>query len=673
MTGQGGEKLDALFKPRSIALVGVSRKEESLGRRPLKHLQAHGYDGELAIIHPTAEEIGGVAAVRSLSELDSTPDLVFVATHGDVALGVVEEAVEAGVPAVSVISSFGTFLDSPEAVRSVLAKNGTRMLGPNGPGHVSVNPPVAAHISHFLTQNEHIRSAPIGLITQSGAIGGIIANSLLEAQVGFDWLVTTGNEFDLGLGEALEYLALQDLRAVGLFVESVRDLDHFRHGLELARENGVRVCAVKVGQSSAGERQALTHTGALTGAAELFAEELAVRGGTLCRDLDELAAFLSVATLPRPTSRRLAVASSSGGFSGLLADRAMARGMDVPELPGLENPWDTNTMILEDPEGVGRHWKKMLDGEGIGAGLIGYPAMPAAILDKVSDGLVEAGIEKPFVIVPPTGVPDSALQAVAHAAVSIPSTEMAVAALDWWTEGSEGGTADSGSAPPAEVATDEAKAKRLLREAGVPVPAGEVVADVGQATAFAADQAGPLVLKCLRPALAHKAANGGVRLNLEAEPAPIEAAWEEMAARIADATGSPMEEALIEAQAPAGLELLVSIDADPTYGPFLVLGSGGSAVEAVSDVVHRMLPVTEEEIVTALGRLRIAGVLAHAARIRGEDGSVPRDLVSLVAAIAALADDRPGIMVEVNPVIVPLSSEPPIAVDCVVVEAGDLD
>lgn len=673
MAGQGGEKLDALFKPRSIALVGVSRKEDSLGRRPLKHLRAHGYEGELAIVHPSAEEIGGVAAVRSLAELESTPDLVFVATHGDVALGVVEEAVDAGAPAVSVISSFGSFLDSPEAVRSVLARSGTRMLGPNGPGHVSVDPPVAAHISHFLTQNEKIRSAPIGLVTQSGAIGGIIANSLLEAQVGFDWLITTGNEFDLGLGETLEYLAAQNLRAIGLFVESVRDLEHFRRGLDLARENGVRVCAVKVGQSSAGERQALTHTGALTGAAELFAEELDRRGGTLCRDLDELAAFLSVATLPRPTSRRLAVASSSGGFSGLLADRAMARGMDVPELAGLENPWDTNTMILEDPEGVGRHWKEMLDGEGIGAGIIGYPAMPAAILNKVSDGLVEAGIEKPFVIVPPTGVPDSALRAVAHVAVSIPSTEMAVAALDWWTAGREGGTADSAAAAPAEVATDEAEAKRLLREAGVRVPAGEVVGDVSEAVAFAAGQTGPLVLKCLRPALAHKAANGGVRLNLPAEPAAIEAAWEEMAARISDATGATMERALVEAQSPPGLELLVSIDADPTYGAFLVLGSGGASVEAVSDVVHRMLPVGEEEIAAALGRLRVAGVLAHAARIRGEVGSAPRDLVSLIAAIAALADRRPGIMVEVNPVIVPLSSEPSVAVDCVVVENGALD
>jgi succinyl-CoA synthetase beta subunit len=125
---------------------------------------------------------------------------------------------------------------------------------------------------------------------------------------------------------------------------------------------------------------------------------------------------------------------------------------------------------------------------------------------------------------------------------------------------------------------------------------------------------------------------------------------------------------LIEEQAPAGLELLVSAGEDPAYGAFLAIGAGGSGVEDVADVTHRMLPVSDEDVVAALGELRVAGVIAHAAKIRGESGTAPAALVELIGAVAKLAGTRPGIMIEINPVIVPLAIDDPVAADCVVIE-----
>lgn len=661
--------LDALFKPRSVAVVGVSRRSESLGRRALRHLQVHGFSGSLWVVHPTAEEVGGVRAFRSIAELPETPDLVYVCTHGDVALDVVKDAVDASAPAVAVIATEGKICEVPDDVRSLLARSGTRLLGPNGPGFVSVRPPVAPHISHFLTQNERLISAPIGLITQSGAIGGVIADHLLEVRVGFDWLLCTGNEYDVKLGEALEFLATQDIRSIGLFVEAVRDLESFRRGLQLARQNGIRVCAVKVGQSAAGERQAATHTGALTGSGVLFEQELVRHGGTLCRDLEELAAFVSIATLPAPTSRSVAVASSSGGMAGLVADRLVAAGMSVPELEDLENPWDTNKIVLDDPAWVVQRFTQMLDAPAVGAGVFGFPAMPDTIMHQVTGAMATTEIAKPYVLIPAAGMPLSAMDQLRGRAIATTHLQPAVAALEWWTRGASPLEPFTANTTPILIAVDEARAKDQLRSGGIAVPRGAVVRSAEEAARFVATGPGPYVVKCLRPAFAHKAAAGAVRLGVAADDRAIGEAWDGIASAVLRAAGEPMTEVLVEDQVEPGIELIISIGYDSQYGPFLTVGAGGSGVEDLLDVAHRLLPVSAPDIEAALAELQIRGLLRQAARVRGEAGVAPAELVSLISALIRLTGETPGTSVELNPVIVPLSAMPPVAVDCLIVSS----
>jgi acetate---CoA ligase (ADP-forming) len=672
---RSARELSALFAPDSIALVGVSQREGNLGRRTLRHLQAHGYAGRISIVHPSAREIGGLPVHRSIAELGEIPDLAVVCTHGDLALDLLDELVDAGVPALMVLASSGAVVDSPERVRATLARSGARLLGPNSPGYVSAAPPIAPHISHFLTQNERLRDAPIGLIAQSGAVAGILANRLLEMRVGFRWAICTGNEHDLGLGEALAFVAAEDMRAIGLFVETVRDLEHFRHGLELAAERGVRVCAVKVGESAAGRRQALTHTGALTGMSELFEQELLMRGGHLCRDLEELAACLAVATLPRPRVRSLAVAATSGGVAGLLGDRAAAAGIEVPELEGLPNPWDTDAIVMEDPEGCAARWREMLASETVGAGLLGFGAQPAALMHRIVDALVAEPIAEPYVLVPAAGMPAAALEPLAGRAVAIADTADAVAALAWWSADAapppRGDLSDSGfetsSEPISEIDLDELRAKRLIAAIGIAVPRGAEVRDAGEAAAFAATGDGPYVLKCLLPAFAHKAAVGAVRLGVGPGAGAIERAWDELAAAVASASGKPVAAVLIEEQVEPGIELLVSVGFDERHGAYLTLGAGGSGVEQLADVAHRLLPISVREVERALSGLSLGAALRVAARLRGEDGAAPAQLVELVLRLARLAEERPGITVEINPVILPLSFAPPIAVDCLIV------
>jgi acyl-CoA synthetase (NDP forming) len=692
--------LQPLFEPRSIALVGASRKEGSLGRRALRHVIQHGYRGEVHLVHPTADELEGVRAVRSIAEIDPTPDLAFVCTDGNRVLGVIEEAVDAGVPAVAAIAASGAIIDERDAVRALLERGGARMLGPNAPGFLSVNPPVAPHISNFLSRPA-LLSAPIGLITHSGAVGGILGDHLLESGVGLDWLI------DVGMGECLEYLAGRELRAIGLFVEAVRDLDAFRRGLDRAAEHGIEVLAVKVGRSAAGARQALTHTGALTGDSALFEQELVRRGGHLCENLEQLAACLAMATLPPAPTRSLAVAAASGGMAGLLGDLAMRDGIAVPDLGDLANPWDTDVQIIDDPEGAARVWRAMLERGDVGAGLMGFGSLPDASMMRIAESLAAEPVDKPTVLVPAAGMPVEMMELLRGRAVSIADSAVAIAAIDWWTatapahrartdatpshaaasvppprpaaasparapgpSPSRAPGAPPPGTPPARLAIDEAAAKQVLREASISVPLGLAVESVDDALAFAADAKPPFVLKCLRPALAHKAAAGGVALGLRGAKPELRAAWDAMTDAVRNATGEPMRAALIEEQATPGLELIVSAGDDPDYGPFLTLGAGGGEVERRPDVAHRLLPVDDAAVHAALAELRLGSALRQAAAARGENGSAPAALVALILSVAELATERPGTTIELNPVIVPFQNGGPIAVDCVLMEEG---
>lgn len=620
------------------------------------------------MVHPTARSIEGIAAHRSLAELAHPPDLAVVCTHGDRAIALVEDAVANGARSVMVLASSGQIVDSAERVREALARTGARMLGPNSPGFVSVAPPVAPHISHFLTQNERLIDAPTAVIAQSGAVAGILANRLLQSSVGFRWLICTGNEHDLGLGETLAFLATRELRAIGLFVESIRDVERFREGLDLAARNGVRVCAVKVGASAAGRRQAMTHTGALTGSSELFEQELARAGGRLCADLDELAACLAVATLPRPRLRSVAVAATSGGVAGLLGDRAAAAGIAVPELADLANPWDTDAVVMDDPEGCAAIWRRMLHDPAVGSGLLGFGALPDALMHRLTAALASEPIAEPYVLVPAAGMPADALDVLRGKAVAIESTACAVGALAWAAEDAELPSPIPASGPRATLEIDEAQAKQVLAEAGVAVPRGSVARSCEQALALAEQIGAPVVLKCLRPAFAHKAAIGGVRLGIDADRVSVEAAWAEMSEEIRRRTGQALESALVEEQLPGGLELLVSVGWEERHGAFLTLGSGGGAVERQADVAHRLLPAERDSVEAAFAGLSIGAALAQAARLRGEDGPVPAELVELALALTRIAATKPGVTVECNPVLLPVAAGRPVALDCVLVE-----
>jgi acetate---CoA ligase (ADP-forming) len=271
--------------------------------------------------------------------------------------------------------------------------------------------------------------------------------------------------------------------------------------------------------------------------------------------------------------------------------------------------------------------------------------------------------------VPAAGMPADALEVLRGKAVAIESTACAVGALAWAAEQAEPPSpAAAGSDSRTALALDEAQAKRVLAEAGVAVPRGGVARSPEEALALAGKIGAPVVLKCLRPAFAHKASVGGVRLGVGTDRTSVETAWAEIAEMVERRTGRALESVLVEEQLPEGLELLVSVGWEESHGAFLTLGSGGAGVERQGDVAHRLLPADGDSVEAAFAGLSIGAALAQAARLRGEDRPVPVELVELALALGRVTAAKPGVTVECNPVLLPLSAGPPVALDCVVVE-----
>jgi succinyl-CoA synthetase alpha subunit len=425
-------RLRQLFYPESIAVVGASRDPRNIGHRYLVHLLSHGYPEEqIQIVHPSGEEVAGRPAVSSVAELEGPFDLGLILTAGDRVPELLEQLCESGAGGVNIFANDGAVLTEPDRLRAIAAKTGTRILGPNSPGYISVEPRVAAHATQMLS-TATLKHGPVGVISHSGAIGGVVARSMLEAGAGFDTLVCTGNEIDLELGECLEFLATErGLRAVGLFVETIRDVESFRRGLRAARDNGTKVCALKVGWSEAARRAAAGHTGADAGRVDLFEAELRREGATLCRDLAEMVAMLAVSSLPAPGSGGLLIGATSGGLTSVLGDATTAAGLPVPALDGFDNPWDTDIQVVHEPVLTGEEWMRELGREEIGAGVLALSAQPDRVMEGLVAGMEKAPAGKPFVVIPYAGLGAEMVERMPADAIVWEDAAGACRALAW--------------------------------------------------------------------------------------------------------------------------------------------------------------------------------------------------------------------------------------------------
>src|SRR4051812_44856620 len=337
--------LDSFFAPASIALIGASRDHEKIPGRLLAMLRKNEYPGQIYPVNPNYAEIDGLACYKSIAEIGAPVDLAIIIIPARAVSSALEQCAAAGVKNAVIISSGfaeegGDSAAMQDAIAALAKRTGMRISGPNAEGFFSQVQRVAATFSPTVdvkpeAPNFVATTRRIGIVAQSGGIGFAIYHRAKALGVALSYVVSAGNESDLGAGEFLDYM-VQDASTdvILLFIEGIRDVEKFLAAAKRAAEMKKPVIVIKVGRSGAGGRAAASHTASMAGWSAAYDAVFAKYGFIVANDLDEAVTIAAVLTTsPLPKGDRVGVVTVSGGGGIWAADTVSTQGLQVPELP----------------------------------------------------------------------------------------------------------------------------------------------------------------------------------------------------------------------------------------------------------------------------------------------------------------------------------------------------
>ena len=688
------EHLDRLFRPRSIAVIGASTNPAKIGGIPVAHLQRLGYTGAIHPVNPGAREVQGLACHANVRDIGAPVDLAILAVPMAAAEQALLDAAAAGVPSAVLFTSgyaeVGAAGHAAQQRLSAIARErGIRVLGPNCLGFMNLRENVYATFSPA-PQAGRAPVGGIGLVSQSGAFGIYAYAMARERGMGLSYWVSTGNECDLEFADVVAWLARDaDTKVILGYMEGCRDGAKLKAALRLAREAGKPVVITKVGRTASGAAAAASHTAALAGDDAVFDALLRQHGAIRTHTIDEFFnAGYALSGAVRPRSASVGIITLSGGVGALMADDAEEVGLDLPALPDTEqrrivgrvpfaaprNPVDITGQVTSEPELMNFAARTMLN-SGCYGSLLGFfaaagtsPTFFPHILDFARTIRAEYP-EVPLVLCALfTPERRQALEELGCLVFTDPSAAVrATRVLASTAEAAPSSTASRAAgasfALPAG-ALNEPDSLAVLQRAGVPVVAIECVQGADAAVAAARRIGFPVVLKIVSPDILHKSDVGGVRLGLGDDTA-VRAAHDELLADVRRAAPEArIDGVLVAPMVPGGVECILGVQRDPTYGPVVMVGLGGVLVEVLRDVSLRLAPFDHAEAHAMIDELRGRRLLdAHR-------GRAPADVNALAAALVALSDLAVAAgerleSIDVNPFLVRECGA--VAVDAVVI------
>ncbi|MFF4764646.1 acetate--CoA ligase family protein [Streptomyces sp. NPDC001292] len=661
----GIQGLEPLFDPRSVAVVGASDNPEKWGYWLATGALSGRHRRAVHLINQNGGSLNGFPFLPGLNALAAPPEHVVVAVPPAAVRQVVVDGLTTGARCFTVITS-GCAADDESELASLVAVHGARLLGPNCMGVVDTSSELRLTWGDF-------PAGSVGLVSQSGNLALEIGRLLARAGQGMSRFVSLGNQSDIDAADALEALTHHGpTRVVAAYVEDFRDGRRMVQALAAARSAGKPVLLLTVGRSTASQRAAASHTGALVSPYATVAAACREAGALLLDSAGELVdtavALLSPAL---PAGRRVAVAGDSGGQGALAADTLAAHGLELPEL----SPGTVQTLTARLPPGATPHNPADLAGAGeadfgnyahisralLASGdadtvlLTGYfgdyaTANPAQEQREceVARSLCAAVDEHRRPLVVHSMARDTAALAVlrAHGVPVYERIEQAAAALAGaarWRASSARSLTDPGHPAVPPVSDGSYRTIRnLLLSQGLHFPDAVFVHTADEAARAAHRLGFPLVLKAM--GLAHKTEAGGVALGLRDE-AELRHAF----AAMARGTGSAVFAVEAMAAPAHAVELIAGVRRDPVFGPVTMVGLGGVTAELHADTALALAPLTADRARQLLLSLHSAPLLA------GWRGAPPVDLDAAAAALVLLADvalRHPELSeIEVNPLL----------------------
>ena len=673
------------LSPGSVAVIGASRDPGSIGARLFRNLVGSGFHGVVYPVNPSAHAIQTVPAYGSILDVPEPVDVAFVCVRADLVAATARQCAEKQVRGIVVISSGFAEVQGEGPGRQaelleICRSSGMRMIGPNCMGLVNTNPDV-------LLNGTFASSSPlpgrVGFMSQSGALGIAVMDHTARVGLGLSSFVSVGNKADVSGNDLLCYW--EDDPGTDVILLYLESFGNPRRFARLARRICERkpIVAVKSGRSAAGARAASSHTGAILQASDAAVDALFRQSGVIRTEtLEETLGVAGVlSSQPVPQGGRVGIITNAGGLGILCADVAEARGLSVdpfsqptvaeldaflPDEASTGNPVDM--IASADADQYARAIRAVAGSGDVDALIVIYIPPLADEASEVArlaaetisslQGTVPVVVSFPpprdasdpfrTAGIPTFAYPEQAAIALAH-----------VAKLGAWRRRPKGTTPRFADVRDDEIAGLLAGAldrdvdwlpagdvSHLLTYCGIQTPRSEQAGTPEEAGLAAARMGGRVALKALGPL--HKTDVGGVRLGL-AGSADVSAAASEMQERLASGH-DPFEGFLVQGLVDGGVEMLVGVAADPTFGPVVVCGLGGTSAELLHDMAFRVPPLTDadaDEMVRSLSSFPLLD------GYRGAPKADVAALEQLILRVGNLIEGHPGVVeIDLNPVAV---------------------
>ncbi|DAA97185.1 TPA: GNAT family acetyltransferase [Candidatus Gastranaerophilales bacterium HUM_9] len=693
------QNLDKIMKPKSIAVVGASTKEHTIGSDIMKRLQEYKFNGNIYPVNPKGGIIEGLQAYTSVLEIPEEVDLAIIVVNAKFVLSTIDQCHEKGIKGLCIITAGfkETGAEGAEAEKQLLAKvreYGMRCVGPNCLGVVNTHPEIKMDGCFAESLPER---GNIGFVSQSGALGGGILNILKDLNLGFAQFISIGNQADVNAETALEYWENEeDVEQILLYMESIQNPANFR---KLASRISKKkpILALKAGRSAAGASAASSHTGSLAGA-DKAANALLNQSGVIREySLKELFDTAKVfANCPIPKGDRVAIITNSGGPGIMATDAICEHGMQMakitdetkaklrsflPSAASVKNPID---MIASAPiEHYKETLKTVIADENVDMIITIYlPFLGLKDID-VAKALMEIKAEHPEK--PIIGVfmtKNDFFTKLSDMKVNMPFFMYAEEAADGlnrlnqqrlWMERPVGEVKsfDVDRERAKQIikgSLEEGRAQLTTRESidvldayGIRVCKSGFATTEEEAVTIGNSIGYPVVMKMTSKTTSHKTDVGGVRVNIQSEE-QLRAEYQDLIAKLEErGLLEGLEGVIIQEMVKGNREMVCGIATDPQYGPMMMFGLGGVFIEVMKDVTFRIAPLTDVDAKEMIKSVKAYKLLEGA---RGTTPAQMEQIEETLLRLSQLVNDFKFIdELDINPLLISEKTGEGIAVD----------
>ncbi|SFE53401.1 acetate--CoA ligase family protein [Alteribacillus iranensis] len=699
--------LDSMFKPRAVAIIGVSPKENR-ATLAYRNLQELGYEGEIYFVNPKYESVHGKPCYPTVDDIPGSIQSIYISIPGDHVLPTLEAAKRKGASSAVVISSGfgeggGAGQDKAEELARFSEENNFAVCGPNCLGLINASHRFSSYGFFF---PDGFQRGNVGGVFQSGGLMHAIAGELSQRGVGLSSIVSSGNETVVNSSHYLEYLANDPNTDVIIgFLEGIKDPERFVKAAEAAYRNRKPIIVFKVGKSEKAAESAVAHTGSMTGSDQVIDTLLKQKGIIRVDDIDELiettVLFSNKKFMNGPN---LAITTTSGGEAGMYADIGEDLGIQfaefsdatksrlkevLPEFGSMGNPLDTTGNAALDKDLYSSCISILAEDNQVNMIAVSQMDINESSLkhNKATQVIVESleensqKYDKPMICFTPNAGGADKSVCSKLSAIGVPlliggrSALTAINNLSWYSqlirednllkESREYNKKTITPLPDKRVLT-ERESQELLKSYGVPIAEKQLATSGREAVDYANAIGYPVVMKVESSDVPHKSDAGGVKLNLKNSEEVMQAFEAIMTSVQAKHPNAAISGVAVEEMVQDGVEALIGVKNDPLFGPALVIGTGGVLVELLQDYATRIAPIDREDALTMIQETKLNKMLSgYRGRPKGDVEALADTLVKISQLALDYSDQIEEI--DINPLLVLPENKGCRAVDGLVV------